>query len=85
MRYLNSTKPREGGFDMYYLACCGSDGRCFGFLKKDRTVSKDPDKEMDKLMSFKKKADASEIILQINLGHALLPGGAPYRLAAVKG
>lgn len=70
---------------MYYLACCGNDGKCFGFLKKDRTISTDPDRDIDKLMSFKKKADTSEIIMQVNLGHALLPGGAPYRLAAVKG
>lgn len=77
-------KQREGGFSMYYLACCGNDGRCFGFLKKDRTISKDPDKDMDKLMSFKRKADTNEIVLQINLGHMLLPNGTPYRVAAVK-
>ena len=70
---------------MYYLACCDNDGKCFGFLKKDRTVSIDPDGERDLLMSFKRKCDTNELVLQVNLGHMLLPGGAPYRLAAVKG
>ena len=70
---------------MYYLACCGDDGRCFGFLKKDRTISYDPDREMDKLMSFKRKKDTNEIVLQINLGHMLLPNGSSYRVTPVKG
>ncbi len=70
---------------MYYLACCDNNGRCFGFLKKDRTISKDPDNEMDKLMAFKRKKDTNEIVLQINLGHMLLPNGCSYRVTAVKG
>lgn len=70
---------------MYYLACCDNDGRCFGFLRKDRTVSQDPDAEMEKLMAFKKKKDTNEIVLQINLGHMLLPNGCKYRVTAVKG
>lgn len=40
---------------MYYLAACDNDGRCFGYLRTDNTVSKDPDNEMDKLICFKKK------------------------------
>ena len=70
---------------MYYLACCDNDGKCFGFLRKDRSISHDPDNEMDKLMSFKRKKDANEIVLQINLGHMLLPNGCGYRVAIVKG
>ena len=70
---------------MYYLACCDNDGRCFGFLRKDRTVSQNPDAEMEKLMAFKKKKDTNEIVLQINLGHMLLPNGYKYRVTAVKG
>lgn len=70
---------------MYYLAACDNDGRCFGFLRKDRMVSRDPDNEMDQLMAFKRKKDTSEIVLQINLGHMLLPNGCEYRVAAVKG
>lgn len=70
---------------MYYLAACDNDGRCFGFLRKDRTVSRDPDNEMDQLMAFKRKKDTSEIVLQINLGHMLLPNGCEYRVAVVKG
>ena len=70
---------------MYYLACCDNDGKCFGFLRKDRSISRDPDNEMDKLMFFKRKKDANEIVLQINLGHMLLPNGYGYRVAVVKG
>lgn len=70
---------------MYYLAACDNDGRCFGFLRKDRTVSRDPDNEMDQLMAFKRKKDTSEIVLQINLGHMLLPSGCEYRVTAVRG
>ncbi len=70
---------------MYYLAACDNDGRCFGFLRKDRTVSRDPDNEMDQLMAFKRKKDTSEIVLQINFGHMLLLNGCEYRVTAVKG
>lgn len=70
---------------MYYLACCDNDGRCFGFLREDRTVSQNPDTEMEKLMAFKKKKDTNEIVLQINLGHMLLPNGCKYRVTVVKG
>lgn len=68
----------------WYLACCDDNGKCFGFLRKDHTVSRDPDSEIEKLMSFHRKKDANEIILQINLGHLLLPDGANYRVATVK-
>ena len=70
---------------MYYLAVCDNNGKCFGFLKKDRSISKNPDTEMDQLMSFKRKRDTNEIVLQINLGHMLLPNGSSYRVVAVKG
>ena len=70
---------------MYYLATCDNAGKCFGFLKKDRFISTNPDAEMDKLMAFKRKKDTSEIVLQINLGHMLLPNGVGYRVAVVKG
>lgn len=69
---------------MYYLAACDNEGRCFGFLRKDRSISKNPDAEMDQLMSFKRKKDTNEIVLQINLGHMLLPNGVGYRVAVVK-
>ena len=69
---------------MYYLACCDSEGKCIGFLRNDRTMSKDPDSEIDKLMSFKKKGDANETILQINMSR-LLPYGYPFRVTLVKG
>lgn len=69
---------------MYYLACCDSDGKCFGFLRQDKTVSKNPDNERDKLMKFKKKSDSNEIVLQINMSQ-MLPNGYPFRVVAVKG
>ncbi len=69
---------------MYYLACCDDSGKCFGFLRKDKTVSKNPDNEKETLMSFKKKADTNEICLQINLSRMLLPNGYPFRVTAVK-
>ena len=69
---------------MYYLACCDSNGKCIGFLRNDRTMSKDPDNEMDKLMSFKKKGDANEIVMQINLSRMLLPNGYPFRVTPVR-
>lgn len=70
---------------MWYLACCDDEGKCFGFLRKDRTVSTDPDAEMEKLMAFKTKKATMETIMQINLSHMLLPNGSAYRVAAVKG
>jgi len=72
---------------MWYLATCDDDGKAFGFLRKDKTVSTNPDAEMDQLMSFKKRSDTNEICMQINLGHALLPDGQryPFRIVAVKG
>ena len=70
---------------MWYLACCDDEGKCFGFLRKDKTVSEDPDNEINSLMSFKAKKDANETILQINLSRKLLPNGYPFRVAAVKG
>lgn len=70
---------------MYYLACCNNAGECIGFLRNDRTMSTNPDAEMDRLMCFKKKADSNEICLQINLSHALLPNGVEFRVTPVKG
>ena len=70
---------------MWYLACCDDKGKCFGFLRKDKTVSTDPDTEMEKLMAFKTKKATMETIMQINLSHMLLPNGSAYRVAAVKG
>lgn len=40
---------------------------------------------MDKLLCYKKKSEASEKAMQINLGHMLLPNGADFRVAVVKG
>ena len=65
--------------------CFDNNGKCFGFLRKDRTISMNPDNELDKLMAFKRKKDTSEIVLQINLGHMLLPNGCAYRVTAVRG
>lgn len=70
---------------MWYLACCDNEGKCFGFLRKDKTVSTNPDAELGKLMSFKRKADTNETIMQINLSHMLMPNGVAYRVTAVKG
>ena len=72
---------------MYYLAACDDDGRCFGFLRTDNTVSENPDEEMDKLVCFKKKTGASEKVMQINLSRLLLPNGVrmPFRVTVVKG
>jgi hypothetical protein len=75
----------KGDNSMYYLAVCDDEGRCFGYLRTDNTVSKNPDEEMNQLMSFKKKKDASEKVMQINLGHLLLPNGAPFRVTVAKG
>ena len=71
---------------MWYLATCDSEGQCFGFLRNDFTVSKDPDNEQDKLMKFKRKADTNEICLKINFSHMLLPSsvGYSFRVAPVR-
>lgn len=70
---------------MYYLAVCNNDGVCYGYLKKDNSISKDPDNEIDKLICYKNKSQANEKALQINLGHLLLPNGSTFRVAVVKG
>lgn len=70
---------------MYYLAACDNEGKCLGFVTKWAGVSTDPDKEIESLAAYVSKAKASERALQINLGHALLPNGAPYRVTVVKG
>lgn len=70
---------------MYYIACCNNDGKCFGFLRNNKTVSKDPDNEMMELMRFKRKSEANELVLQWNLGHMLLPNGSNFRITVVKG
>lgn len=70
---------------MYYLAACNNEGKCFGYLRIDNIVSENPDDEMDKLLCYKKKSEASEKAMQINLGHTLLPNGSKFRIAVVKG
>ena len=70
---------------MYYLACCDDNGICFGYLKKDRRVSENPDRDKENLMCFAKKRDANEIIMQVNLSNVLLMDGYPFRVTAVKG
>lgn len=70
---------------MWYIACCDSEGKCFGFLKKNRTVSTDPDIDVNDLMNFRTRKQTNETCLQINLAHALLPDGPSYRAVAVKG
>lgn len=70
---------------MYYLATCDNKGKCFGYLRTDNTVSKNPDDEMGKLLCYKKKSEANEKAMQINLGHMLLPNGSDFRVAVVKG
>ena len=72
---------------MYYLACCDDEGKCIGFLRNDKTMSTDPDNEMEKLMKFKKKSDTNETCMQINLSHSLFPNGMRYdfRVVPVKG
>ena len=55
-------------------------------LTKIRILEQDKNYEMDdfKLLTFKKKGDTNEIVLQNNLGHLLLPNGNPYRYVAIK-
>lgn len=69
---------------MYYLAACNDDGVCVGFLRNDKTISTNPDAEVDSLMAFKRKTDANETILQTNLAKLLMPNQS-YRLAVVRG
>ena len=51
------------------------------------TISKDPDKEKDQLMKFKRKADTNEMVMRINFSKMLLPNsvGYSFRVAPVKG
>ena len=72
---------------MWYLATVDDEGKCFGFLKNDMTISKDPDNEKDLLMKFKRKADTNEICMKINFSKMLLPNsvGYSFRVAPVKG
>ena len=72
---------------MWYLATVDDEGKCFGFLKNDMTISKDPDNEKDQLMTFKRKADTNELCMQINFSRTLLPNsvGYSFRVAPVKG
>lgn len=70
---------------MWYLACCDDEGKCFGFLREDKTVCTDVDNELNSLMKFKRKKDTTEIVLQINMSKMLLPNGYPFRVVAVKG
>ncbi len=69
----------------FYLAACNSEGICYGFLREDGSISENPDNETGLLMGFEKESDAAMRVLQINLGHILLPNGAPYRVAVVRG
>lgn len=69
---------------MYYLACCDDNGTCIGFLTVDKTVCSDPNVNPNYLMSFKRKRDSNETVMQINLSR-LLPNGYPFRVVAVQG
>lgn len=71
---------------MWYLATVDKDGKCFGFLRTDMRVSKNPDKEKDQLLKFKRKADTNEICMKINFSHMLLPNsvGYSFRVAPVR-
>ena len=70
---------------MWYLACCDDNGKCFGFLRDDGTVSENPDSEMESLMCFKKKSDANAKIMQINLGKSLIQNESGFRVVLIKG
>ncbi len=48
---------------MWYLAACDDDGVCFGLLRKDKSVSENPNAEASKLMTFKTKKQASETVM----------------------
>lgn len=69
---------------MWYLAACDDDGVCFGLLRKDKSVSENPNAEASKLMTFKTKKQASETVMQINLSYKLMPNGYRFRVAPVK-
>ena len=69
---------------MWYLAACDNDGKCFGFVTKDDKVTENTE-DLSKLKAFKTKKETNKIVMQINLGHMLLPNGRPYRVCAVKG
>jgi len=55
-------------------------------ITKIRILEQSHNYETDnfKLVTFKKKGDTNEIVLQNNLGHLLLPNGNPYRYVAIK-
>ena len=69
----------------WFLACCDDDGVCIGYLTKNNNVCENPDNNIENLMSFTKKQDASAKVMQINLSKSLLPNGYPFRVVAVKG
>ena len=56
----------------------------YWLFKKDNTISTDPDNEMENLISFKRKRDTNEMVMQINLSHALLKDGYEYRITPVE-
>lgn len=69
----------------WVLYACDSDGRAFGMLGKNREVITDQAQmTKENVMLFNKKADTSELVMQINLGHMLLPNGVPYRVCPVR-
>jgi len=55
-------------------------------ITKIRILEQSKNYEMDnfRLVTFAKKSDTNEIILQNNLGNILLPNGNPYRYVAIK-
>lgn len=69
---------------MWYLAACDDDGVCFGLLRKDKSVSENPDAEASELMTFKKKKQASKTVMQINLSYKLMPNGYQFRVVPIK-
>lgn len=70
---------------MFALACCNDEGVCIGFLSKTDTLVTDKNKFTDEfLVTFPNKKKANEKVLQINLGHSLLPNGHPFRVTPVR-
>lgn len=69
---------------MWHLATCNDSGTCIGFLRKDRSVSENPDDEMEMLMAFKTKKETNEICMQINMSNKLMSNGYPFRVTPVK-
>ena len=55
-------------------------------ITKIRILEQTNNYELDdfKLVTFKKKGDANEIVLQNNLGRLLLPNGNLYRYVPIK-